>query len=275
MLHPMKTTGSTELAVGGGACRRGAGSTRVIPQCGRAVISSEWVGERGFLRPETRPGGRNSKPWLVWCDPARPRLYRGRLYRPSRLSRETSDRIKSRAVILLLRRRSCRLPGLVTNGIFVLGKLGDEESVTEIQLLAVEEILVLAVPFAAGSLCSGEHATRSMTAATRWRSASESPTSKSLSPLPVSCAITSTHPADTPASPRRRRATCCSPGHLPGRPITPAPLGQRLAQLGIDAQTGSRAAMLPPLEGFPVRPARGAPRGPHRGGRQRACGTRW
>ena len=115
-------------------------------------------------------------------------------------------------------------------------------------------------------LCSGEHATRSMTAATRWRSASESPTSKSLSPLPVSCAITSTYPADTPASPRRRRATCCSPEHLPGRPITPAPLGQRLAQLGIDAQTGSRAAMLPPLEGFPVRPARGAPRGPHRAG---------
>jgi hypothetical protein len=40
----------------------------------------------------------------------------------------------------------------VTNGIFVLGKLGDEESVTEIQLLAVEEILVLAVPFAAGEV---------------------------------------------------------------------------------------------------------------------------
>ena len=55
-------------------------------------------------------------------------------------------------MILLLRRRSCRLPGLVTNGIFVLGKLGDEESVTEIQLLAVEEILVLAVPFAAGEV---------------------------------------------------------------------------------------------------------------------------
>jgi hypothetical protein len=34
------------------------------------------------------------------------------------------------------------------------------------------------------------------------------------------------------------------PGHLPGRPITPARLGQRLAQLGIDAQTGRRAAML-------------------------------
>ena len=34
------------------------------------------------------------------------------------------------------------------------------------------------------------------------------------------------------------------PGHLPGRPITPARLGQRLAQLGIDSQTGRRAAML-------------------------------
>ena len=34
------------------------------------------------------------------------------------------------------------------------------------------------------------------------------------------------------------------PGHLPSRPITPARLGQRLAQLGIDCQTGRRAAML-------------------------------
>ena len=34
------------------------------------------------------------------------------------------------------------------------------------------------------------------------------------------------------------------PGHLPGRPITPARLGQRLAQLGIDSQTARRAAML-------------------------------
>jgi integrase len=34
------------------------------------------------------------------------------------------------------------------------------------------------------------------------------------------------------------------PGHLPGRPITPARLGQRLARLGIDSQIGRRAAML-------------------------------
>jgi hypothetical protein len=39
-------------------------------------------------------------------------------------------------------------------------------------------------------------------------------------------------------------STWLFPGHLPGRPITPARLGQRLAQLGIDAQTGRRAAML-------------------------------
>jgi hypothetical protein len=40
----------------------------------------------------------------------------------------------------------------LTDGICVLGKLGDEESVTEIQLRAVEELLVLAVPFAAGEV---------------------------------------------------------------------------------------------------------------------------
>lgn len=34
------------------------------------------------------------------------------------------------------------------------------------------------------------------------------------------------------------------PGHVPGRPITPARLGQRVARLGIDCQTGHRAAML-------------------------------
>jgi hypothetical protein len=34
------------------------------------------------------------------------------------------------------------------------------------------------------------------------------------------------------------------PGHLPGQPITPARLGARLGQLGLDAQTGHRAAML-------------------------------
>jgi hypothetical protein len=41
----------------------------------------------------------------------------------------------------------------LTDGICVpLGKLGDEESVPEIQLLGVEEVLVLAVPFAAGEV---------------------------------------------------------------------------------------------------------------------------
>jgi hypothetical protein len=40
------------------------------------------------------------------------------------------------------------------------------------------------------------------------------------------------------------RTTWLFPGHLPGRPITPSRLGQRLAELGIDAQTGRRAAML-------------------------------
>jgi integrase len=39
-------------------------------------------------------------------------------------------------------------------------------------------------------------------------------------------------------------STWLFPGHLPGQSITPARLGQRLAQLGIDAQTGRRAAML-------------------------------
>jgi hypothetical protein len=34
------------------------------------------------------------------------------------------------------------------------------------------------------------------------------------------------------------------PRHLPGRPITAARLGQRLGQLGIDAQAGRRAALL-------------------------------
>ena len=34
------------------------------------------------------------------------------------------------------------------------------------------------------------------------------------------------------------------PGHLPGRPITAARLGQRLGRLGIDAQRGRRAALL-------------------------------
>ena len=34
------------------------------------------------------------------------------------------------------------------------------------------------------------------------------------------------------------------PGHLPGRPITAAHLGARLRQLGIDGQTGRRAALL-------------------------------
>ncbi|MGH3803369.1 MAG: hypothetical protein ACRDTD_25225, partial [Pseudonocardiaceae bacterium] len=39
-------------------------------------------------------------------------------------------------------------------------------------------------------------------------------------------------------------STWLFPGHLPGRPITPSRLGQRLAQLGIDCQTGRRTAML-------------------------------
>lgn len=34
------------------------------------------------------------------------------------------------------------------------------------------------------------------------------------------------------------------PGHMPGRPITPARLGERLRILGIYAQTGRRAALL-------------------------------
>jgi hypothetical protein len=39
-------------------------------------------------------------------------------------------------------------------------------------------------------------------------------------------------------------STWLFPGHLPGRPITPSRLGQRLAQLGIDSQTARRAPML-------------------------------
>jgi hypothetical protein len=34
------------------------------------------------------------------------------------------------------------------------------------------------------------------------------------------------------------------PGHLPGRPITPSRLGERLRDIGIYAQTGRRAALL-------------------------------
>lgn len=34
------------------------------------------------------------------------------------------------------------------------------------------------------------------------------------------------------------------PGHLPGRPLTPARLGQRLGKLGVDARAGRRAALL-------------------------------
>jgi hypothetical protein len=34
------------------------------------------------------------------------------------------------------------------------------------------------------------------------------------------------------------------PGHLPGRPITPARLGERLRAIGIYAQTARRAALL-------------------------------
>jgi hypothetical protein len=34
------------------------------------------------------------------------------------------------------------------------------------------------------------------------------------------------------------------PGHLPGQPINPSRIGQRLARLGIDCQTGRRTAML-------------------------------
>jgi len=52
-------------------------------------------------------------------------------------------------------------------------------------------------------------------------------------------------------APRRHTSIAAPPdstwlfaGHLPGRPITPSRLGQRLAQLGIDCQTGRRAAML-------------------------------
>jgi hypothetical protein len=34
------------------------------------------------------------------------------------------------------------------------------------------------------------------------------------------------------------------PGHLPGRPLTPARLGQRLGKLGVDARAGRHAALL-------------------------------
>ncbi|HUZ52011.1 MAG TPA: hypothetical protein VMU94_05730 [Streptosporangiaceae bacterium] len=34
------------------------------------------------------------------------------------------------------------------------------------------------------------------------------------------------------------------PGHMPGRPITPSRLGERLRAIGIYAQTGRRAALL-------------------------------
>ena len=40
------------------------------------------------------------------------------------------------------------------------------------------------------------------------------------------------------------RTTWLFPGHMPGRPITPARLGERLRTLGIYAQTGRRAALL-------------------------------
>jgi len=41
-----------------------------------------------------------------------------------------------------------------------------------------------------------------------------------------------------------QRTAWLFPGHLPGRPITPARLGERLRALGIYAQTGRRAALL-------------------------------
>ncbi|MGH8932724.1 MAG: hypothetical protein ACRDZO_19400 [Egibacteraceae bacterium] len=34
------------------------------------------------------------------------------------------------------------------------------------------------------------------------------------------------------------------PGHLPGRPLTPARLGARLGKLGIDARAGRHAALI-------------------------------
>jgi hypothetical protein len=41
-----------------------------------------------------------------------------------------------------------------------------------------------------------------------------------------------------------QQTTWLFPGHLPGRPITPARLGERLRAIGIYAQTGRRAALL-------------------------------
>lgn len=41
-----------------------------------------------------------------------------------------------------------------------------------------------------------------------------------------------------------QQTTWLFPGHLPGRPITPDTLGERLRALGIYAQTGRRAALL-------------------------------
>jgi hypothetical protein len=40
------------------------------------------------------------------------------------------------------------------------------------------------------------------------------------------------------------RTTWLFPGHMPGRPITPSRLGERLRTIGIYAQTGRRAALL-------------------------------
>jgi hypothetical protein len=40
----------------------------------------------------------------------------------------------------------------MNDGICALRKLGDEESITEIQVLTLEKILMLAVPFAAGEI---------------------------------------------------------------------------------------------------------------------------
>jgi hypothetical protein len=47
-----------------------------------------------------------------------------------------------------------------------------------------------------------------------------------------------------------QQATWLFPGHLPGRPITPATLGERLRALGIYAQPGRRAALLADLLGL-------------------------
>jgi hypothetical protein len=40
------------------------------------------------------------------------------------------------------------------------------------------------------------------------------------------------------------QTTWLFPGHMPGRPITPARLGERLRTLGVYAQAGRRAALL-------------------------------